>query len=457
MPFFCGSRAPSHVTHSLQQAFYLAALQHIAAARESRSLENIEAMTLLVIFHLRRAINHGVWYMIGLAMRTCIDLGLNSSQGEVGLEPPVVQRRRKLFWTVYTLERNISISLGYPISLSDRQIDVGFPWITAESDDNLRQAVSLFGLRVIESRINVSIYRKDRPLESLIGKMERYFKELRGWKDALMGSVHTGQSHGDLDYLLLQYYRAIRLLVQPFLRLLSSTDPYFQACLDAVGQVCQIHNRRYRRVGIRHSFFAVQTVFVSGIIMLYCLWTKSIDVWSVNLSNDIRSCTSILYVMGERAPWVRRYRDAYEVLVNMTMERLQHKGSGSSSGSGPTAAGPPERTEQPSSFQPAAPSELATARHVDRNDRTTAAHWGPQPALGPSFRELLHTGCECVGQVDGGTEAGSDTFLPPLLQVIEDRWLDFYGIAQVEELANLVNQENETSTPPWMRGDRSVP
>ncbi|KAH8896748.1 hypothetical protein GQ53DRAFT_819014 [Thozetella sp. PMI_491] len=100
---------------------------HISAARESRSLDSIEAMTLLVIFHLRSPVSPGLWYMIGLAMRTCVDLGLHSSRKEVEHDPATIQHRRKLFWSVYALERNIAISLGHPVSIPDRQIDVDLP------------------------------------------------------------------------------------------------------------------------------------------------------------------------------------------------------------------------------------------------------------------------------------------------------------------------------------------
>ncbi|KAK0121158.1 hypothetical protein ONS96_011337 [Cadophora gregata f. sp. sojae] len=57
--------------------FFMKALQYISAARESHSVHNIEAMTLLVLYNLRSPSNSGIWYMIGLAMRTCVDLGLH--------------------------------------------------------------------------------------------------------------------------------------------------------------------------------------------------------------------------------------------------------------------------------------------------------------------------------------------------------------------------------------------
>lgn len=94
---------------------------------ETRSVENIEAMTLLVIYHLRSASSQGIWYMIGLAMRIAIDLGLHRKANEASLDPFTAQIRRRLFWTVYYLERVISMSLGRPFSIADRHIDLPLP------------------------------------------------------------------------------------------------------------------------------------------------------------------------------------------------------------------------------------------------------------------------------------------------------------------------------------------
>jgi hypothetical protein len=62
---------------------------------------------------------------------------------------------------------------------------------------------------------------------------------------------------------------------------------------------------------------------MAGITLLYALWTHTDQVWSVRISNDIRACSTVLFVMGERAAWVKKYRDAFELLVNAAMEKLQ--------------------------------------------------------------------------------------------------------------------------------------
>ncbi|EAW06324.1 putative C6 transcription factor [Aspergillus clavatus NRRL 1] len=316
------------------ERFYTTALQQVPAMCETRSIENIEAMTLLVVYHLRSASSHGLWYIVGLAMRTAIDLGLHRKANEVNLDPWSAQMRRRLFWTVYYLERVISMSLGRPFSIADRHIDIPLP---ADVDDDVRDpamltatprtgritsltfAIYLFKLRRIDSRIQHKIYRADRPLDSIKSKMDRLFSELEEWKrSALLRFSGT-----DLDYPMLHYNRALRLLIQPFLPSLPLSDPYYPICLRAAGDICQTHKRLHQTLEYGHSFLAVQTVFMAGITLLYALWTHTNEVWSVQMSNDIRACSTVLFVMGERAAWVKKYRDAFEMLVNAAMEKLE--------------------------------------------------------------------------------------------------------------------------------------
>lgn len=317
------------------QRYYMTALQQAPAMCETRSIENIEAMTLLVVYHLRSSSSQGIWYMIGLAMRIAIDLGLHRKANEANLDPFTAQMRRRLFWNVYYLERVISMSLGRPFSIADRHIDLPLP---LDVDDTVQDpallaapppsdrtttltfAVYLIQLRRIDSRIQHKIYRADKPLHTLRSKMDRLFLELQEWRESALLRNFSGS---DLDYTTLHYNRALRILIQPFLPALSLADPYYHICLNAAGDICQTHKRLHQTLEYGHSFLAVQTVFMGGITLLYALWTHTNEVWSVRMSNDIRACSTVLFVMGERAAWVKKYRDAFELLVNAAMEKLE--------------------------------------------------------------------------------------------------------------------------------------
>ncbi|KAE8329340.1 hypothetical protein BDV39DRAFT_191548 [Aspergillus sergii] len=359
------------------ERFYMTALQQASAMCEARSIENIKAMTLLVVYHLRSASSQGVWYMIGLAMRTAIDLGLHRKANEVSLDPFTAQLRRRLFWTVYYLERVVSMSLGRPFSIADRNIDLPLP---LDVDDDVRDpavlsavpptdrpttmtfALFLIKVRQIDSKVQHKIYRADRPLHTLRSKMDRLFLELEEWKQSALLRFNGP----DLDYPMLHYNRALRLLIQPFLPSLPLTDPYYHICLRAAGDICQTHKRLHQSLEYGHSFLAVQTVFMAGITLLYALWTHTSEVWSVQMSNDIRACSTVLFVMGERAAWVKKYRDAFELLVNAAMEKLEGSDAAKKVGM----------------------AELMTAQHGSANPRNTASMSKEYPTTGPSMPDV---------------------------------------------------------------------
>jgi hypothetical protein len=266
--------------------FFMTALQYISAARESHSVHNIEAMTLLVLYNLRAPSNSGIWYMIGLAMRTCVDLGLHRETYYSGVTPYEGQLRRRLFWTVYFLERVIAVSLGRPYSIADRDIDATLP---LEIDDTVRDdnliartlavspsptfqasrpssnitlGVQCIRLKRLESHIQGTIYRVDRPIASLVSKISPTLRLLEDWHRALPPS-----SPYESDYLDMHYYKAVRLLLQPFLTILAPTDHRIALCLQASGHICQIFKRLHQRDSYGHSFIALHSVFIAGITM----------------------------------------------------------------------------------------------------------------------------------------------------------------------------------------------
>jgi heme exporter protein D len=277
--------------------FFMTALQYISAARESHSVHNIEAMTLLVLYNLRSPSNSGIWYMIGLAMRTCVDLGLHREAHYAIVPPYEGQLRRRLFWTVYFLERVIAVSLGRPYSIADRDIDASLP---LEIDDTVRDdgliartlavsrsptfqasrpssnitlGIQCIRLKRLESHIQETIYRVDRPITSLVCKLCPTLKMLEDWHSALPPSTPY-----ETDYLDLHYYKAVRLLLQPFLTVLPPTDQRIALCLKSSGHICQIFKRLHRRDSYAHSFIALHSVFIAGITMWCVTLSPFLDV-----------------------------------------------------------------------------------------------------------------------------------------------------------------------------------
>jgi hypothetical protein len=321
------------------EQFYVSAMQHVASVREASSIHNLEATVLLILYHLRSESRNGLWHLTGLAMRTVTDIGLHRKASTQNLPPFDAQLRRRLFWSVYALESILAGTLGRPISLSDCDIDQQLPFSIDDDDrmngvpgdymqstdqqayppTNLSQFILLSQLHVFEARIQRGVYRVDKKIATLQAKMHQLVADLEAWRLAIPPTLQASER----DRVMLHYHRAVRLLLQPFLATIDPASDLFRKCADAAGQICQIHKRLHQTPEYGHSFVAVHTVFVSGITLLYTLWRGKGNVWSFGISNDIRAASCVLSIMGERAPWIRRFRDTFDVMVEATMANLQ--------------------------------------------------------------------------------------------------------------------------------------
>lgn len=64
---------------------------------------------------------------IGQAMRIALSLGMNRETPPGYLDPAEYQRRRRLWWTLYIIDKKVSIMMGAPLSIRDEDIDISLP------------------------------------------------------------------------------------------------------------------------------------------------------------------------------------------------------------------------------------------------------------------------------------------------------------------------------------------
>ncbi|KIX03130.1 uncharacterized protein Z518_06680 [Rhinocladiella mackenziei CBS 650.93] len=129
-----------------------------AAERPNGDLEELQAVLLLSSFALLRPVAPGLWYIVGVAMRLAVDLGLHyedgsdiddAAEGQDGLgnamsavDPratrPVDAKekgrrewirdlRRRLWWCTYTFDRLVSTCVGRPFGITDQVVTTEFP------------------------------------------------------------------------------------------------------------------------------------------------------------------------------------------------------------------------------------------------------------------------------------------------------------------------------------------
>lgn len=92
---------------------YQSAVRHAAVALEQReaviqpgSVAAVQAVLLLVIYSTLDPSHFSCWYLIGVASRIMVDIGLHQEGTEdARTKPSQLETRRRLFYCVYSLDR----------------------------------------------------------------------------------------------------------------------------------------------------------------------------------------------------------------------------------------------------------------------------------------------------------------------------------------------------------------
>ncbi|KAJ5636903.1 uncharacterized protein N7484_010216 [Penicillium longicatenatum] len=207
------------------------ALRLKPSVAELRSLQSIEAMMLLIMYNLRIPNSSSIWYMIGLAMRTAIDLGLHREENYLHLKPHEAQSMRRVFWSVYVMDRSIARLLDRPFNIAEQDIDVELPYDyqeprpynypderTAHEGTALRTSIAAFipVIRLIrlKSQIQTRVHRVDKEISLLIPEINPLFSALEEYKRSLQPDL----SPIDHDWINMHWNNGILILIQPFLR-----------------------------------------------------------------------------------------------------------------------------------------------------------------------------------------------------------------------------------------------
>lgn len=273
------SKRPRLSSHQYQpEEYHASAMVHLESFLGSSSsegfggLEELQAVLLLASFALLRPVAPGLWYIIGVAMRLAVDLGLHYEDGvridpaakdgnqvqprvdarERGRREWVRDLRRRLWWCVYSFDRLVATCVGRPFGISDQAISTEFlsmmddKYITKSgflaapdgAPSYKHVAVHYFKLRLLQSEIHdVLQYQQAQgvrrrasnsaaifPHAELTSPFLQGFDSFRSWRHdvhrRLMEWLETAPTRSDtgvrfsIELLELNYWQAVILLYQ---------------------------------------------------------------------------------------------------------------------------------------------------------------------------------------------------------------------------------------------------
>ncbi|KAK2759365.1 hypothetical protein FQN54_002843 [Arachnomyces sp. PD_36] len=327
------------------------ALKDLDMILQYHDWRSVTILALLAVFSLRAPVGPGAWAYNRLAMLIAIDLGLHRrpQSKKITFE---LEMRKRIFWSCYAFDRQISIPLGRPFAISDQDIDCPLPFDVDEEnedvsvlekaaslDQNARRTTSssmssflhIVRLRKIESKIQQTVYRVDSTTGVSDAIIDGFLDELSTWKsliplDTRKKTDLEARAFDGYDYYMVFYFKCLRLLLYPQLSKEHVNPQYLKACAAACGGVCLTYKRLHQTMSVGYSMMALQTVFMAGLTLVYCCWIQPQLIYEFPNNENIASCSIMLFVITERVKTAEKYRNAFEIVKHRVVDQLARKG-----------------------------------------------------------------------------------------------------------------------------------
>ncbi|KUJ13205.1 uncharacterized protein LY89DRAFT_784958 [Mollisia scopiformis] len=159
------------------------------------SLASIQACLIAGLYLLPSDDRNTAYVYLGMALRMAIANHMHRNSTE-RCSPRLQEIRNRVFWTIYLNEREVSMFLGRPTSISIIDIDIPFPQFRADIDGQnefkkLQRNIALLHLIKICNQISVLTTHEARALH-----FEELQASLLAWRQTYHPEIPSSGTHG---------------------------------------------------------------------------------------------------------------------------------------------------------------------------------------------------------------------------------------------------------------------
>ncbi|KAF5027032.1 hypothetical protein F66182_908 [Fusarium sp. NRRL 66182] len=342
------------------ERYFATAMSRLDSLALHDSIEGLQIMLLLVLcgFHFVHGPN--AWFLTSNVIASCLDLGFQRrwidttatvTEQEQRSNEMRTALRSGIFWSAYSLERQLAVVLGRPLTLRDEAIDVEFPGgaasvatgnetahLAAQSPKRTKVQVPAYpschySLRLdrILAEIKLTLYRvvnlpdrfpwpTDTPqwqaaVHKSCDELYRELTDKMKWQ-----SRRTVSDYGTRS-LEIKYHQCLMLLHRPSPAISHPTLESWRICYNSAVKTVVVSAELQRFCKLSNSWLTAHNVFVSGITFLYCLWINPgllQEVGIDTLKRNSNACASVLRYLGKTWTVAADALDKFERLVQIT-------------------------------------------------------------------------------------------------------------------------------------------
>jgi hypothetical protein len=199
-----GSTGYSSITlteESESRLYYSKALQYSELALGTDDFSALEVIMLQVSYSFFNQLGPNTWFLVGTAARLALGMGLHTASTYGTLSKDESERRKRVFFCIYMMDRVVSVALGRPFAINDDDLDIEDFSPEGHDDQNafgdqympdlgqpspLAVPLHILALRRIASKISRNVYtarasagKTDEEREAILASLHQ---ELLAWR-----------------------------------------------------------------------------------------------------------------------------------------------------------------------------------------------------------------------------------------------------------------------------------
>lgn len=203
--------------------YYREAIQCAEEVTSDISIDALQALLLLVLFVFFYPHRGDVWKLLDYACRLSVELNVHCETNDEFEDEKSRQRRRSIFWGLYSLERTFGQHLGRPSDLAEEIITAEYPasLTTAPVDPSYLQYMLVshyYRLIYLRSEIFRDLYMPASAPDLPRSWYEDRLFDFNVWRDETVGIMDQNHSVGmGTMQVEMGYNTSINFLFQPLL------------------------------------------------------------------------------------------------------------------------------------------------------------------------------------------------------------------------------------------------
>ncbi|KAI1869750.1 uncharacterized protein JN550_005731 [Neoarthrinium moseri] len=301
-----GSTAYCSVTledESESMLYYNKALTYFEAALAYGDTAALEVLTLQVSYSFFNQLGPNTWFLVGMAARIAIGMGIHSSSTYKAFTVDEAERRKRLFFSIYMMDRVVSVALGRPFALHDDDIDVS-PFADVDDDDitptgiRPRQSLQLslmavplhiLALRRIASKIASQVYSPrlssspPSPLECE-ATVRTLHEELISWRRNMPFPLPTGSAsfarvpHLSNSWYDFNYYTHVAMLYRPSPLLPTPSQERVHTLHEATSMALRTAMSMHMQHRLAYNWLNFLGVYTATLSLIYSITAQPDDL-----------------------------------------------------------------------------------------------------------------------------------------------------------------------------------